>query len=111
MGSSNEEKWEKLIQEMQGSGKSQKKWCQEKGLSYHTLKYWKQRLSHQANSFCDENANKETTWLKVEVKPEAVLMPQITERIEVYLGNYRIIVPDNFNKVSMASIIEVLTQI
>jgi hypothetical protein len=45
------------------------------------------------------------------VNPEAVLIPQITGKIEVCIGNYRVVVPENFSKDSMTSIIEVLSKI
>jgi len=33
--------WDQNIQAQKQSGLSQKQWCQEKDISYHTFKYWK----------------------------------------------------------------------
>ena len=35
-----EEKWKKLIEEFKIVGKSQRVWCQEKGIKRSTLRYW-----------------------------------------------------------------------
>ena len=37
------EKWTKVVKEFQGSGKSQRKWCAERGLKRGTLRYWLER--------------------------------------------------------------------
>jgi hypothetical protein len=103
--------WEKLIQEMRDSKKHQKNWCEEKGINFSTLKYWMQKLSSKAKPLEEQWDNKETKWLKVAVNPEAVLIPQSTKKIEVCIGNYRVVVPENFSKESMTSIIEVLSKI
>lgn len=37
------DKWTKLVKEFQGSGKSQRVWCREKGINRGTLRYWLER--------------------------------------------------------------------
>lgn len=108
---SKEKEWEKLVQEMYGSGKSQKKWCEEKGINFSTLKYWMQKLSPKAKPKDEQVIDKEIKWLKVDAAPEAALIPQSTNKIEVCIGNCRVVVPENFNKESMTSLIEVLFKI
>jgi len=82
-----------------------------RGVNFSTLKYWMQKLSSKAKPLEELEDNKEPKWLKVAVNPEAVLIPQSTEKIEVCIGNCRVVVPENFSKESMTSIIEVLSKI
>ena len=103
--------WEKLIQEMYGSGKSQKKWCEEKEINFSTLKYWMRKLSPKAKLKDEQAVDKEIKWLKVASMPEVELMPQSSDKIEVCIGNCRVVVPENFNKESLTSVFEVLTKI
>jgi len=53
--------WDQNIQAQKQSGLSQKQWCQEKDISYHTFKYWKQRtkISSQQPSV------QETSWVSL----------------------------------------------
>ena len=37
------EKWAKLVKAFRESGKSQRKWCAERGLKRGTLRYWLER--------------------------------------------------------------------
>ena len=86
---SKEETWRKLIQEMYSSGKPQKKWCEEKGINFHTLKYWMQKLSSKEKPIVEQTVDKETKWLKVAATPESDMIPQSTDKIEVCIGNCR----------------------
>jgi hypothetical protein len=108
---SKEETWRKLIQEMYSSGKPQKKWCEEKGINFHTIKYWMQKLSFKAKPIDEQEADKEMKWVKVAVTPGPDLIPQNTDKIEVCIGNCRVVVPENFSKESLTSIFEVLVKI
>ena len=108
---SKEETWKKLIQEMYDSGKPQKKWCEEKGINFHTLKYWMRKPSSKAKPKVEQVANKETNWVKVAVTPIPDLITKDTDKIEVCMGNCRIVVPENFNKESLTYVFEVLAKI
>ena len=107
---SKDETWKKLIQEMYDSGKPQKKWCDEKGINFYTLKYWIRKLSFKAKPIVEQISDKETKWLKVVAPPESVMMPQDTGKIEVCIGNCRVFVPENFNKESLTSVFEALAK-
>ena len=71
-----EEMWKKLIGEITESGKSQAEWCKEKGITLSTLKYWIRKLSPKTKAIEKQSVSKESAWLKVDVKPEAVLISQ-----------------------------------
>jgi len=108
---SKEETFKELIQEMYNSGKPQKKWCEEKGINFYTLKYWMQKLSSKAKPIVEQVSDKETKWLKVAVTPESDMISQNTDKIEVCIGNYRVFVPKNFSMESLTSVFEVLAKI
>ena len=111
MEKSNEEKWGELLQEMRDSGKSQTKWCEEQGINFHTFKYWMKKLSQKSKHVEGQPIDKETKWLKLATKQDDDVMHHVTDKIEVCIGNYRIVVPENFSKESMTSLIEVLIKI
>src|ERR1035437_2994129 len=99
MGDNSKEKmWEKLIQEMCESKKHQKNWCEEKGINFSTLKYWMQKLSPKTKPIDEQVVDKEIKWLKVATAPEEALIPQSKDKIEVFIANCRVVVPENFNK-------------
>ena len=102
-----EEMWEKLIDELAESGKLQAEWCKEKEITLSTLKYWVRKLSPKTKSIENQSVSKESAWLKVDVKPEAVSMPQSFDKIELCIGKFRVLLPESFNKESIASVIEV----
>jgi len=108
---SKKETWFGLIQEMYSSGKPQKKWCEEKGVNFYTLKYWIQKLSSKAKPIVEQVSDNETKWLKVAVTPESDMIPQSSDKIEVSIGNFRVFVPESFNKESLTSVFEVLAKI
>ena len=50
--------WETKIQEFKSSGKSQREWCEEKGIRRSSLRYWLDRLE-------DVSIGKEITFAEV----------------------------------------------
>ena len=107
---SKEKMWGKRIEEMRDSKKHQKEWCEEKGISFSTLKYWMQKFSTKATSLDEQGNSKKGKWVKVDIKPESVFVPQSTDRIEVHIGSCRVVIPKNFSKESLTHIVEVLTK-
>lgn len=55
--------WETKIQEFKRSGKSQREWCEEKGIRRSSLRYWLDR-------FEDVSIGKEITFAEVVVGDE-----------------------------------------
>jgi len=69
------------------------------------------KLSFKAKPIDEQAVNKETKWIKVAVTPESDLIPQSTDKIEVYIGNCRVVVTKNSNKENISSVFEVLAKI
>ena len=127
----NKENWLKLIKELRESGKSQKKWCEEKGISLGTLKYWLKRVSdnekivrqeemqleakqeaeHELQPQTQQETGQKTRWLKINANTETPAPFQSAERIEILTGKFKVIVPEKFNPESVASIMTVLAKL
>jgi hypothetical protein len=92
--SANKENWLKLIKELRESGKSQRKWCEEKEISHGTLKYWLKRVPDNGKIARQEETKQKThlesqleteqktRWLKLNVNAQTPAPLQSTERIE-----------------------------
>jgi hypothetical protein len=91
---SKKEMWEKLIQEMRESKKHQKIGAKKRELIFQRLNTGCKNFPPKQNHLKEQGDSKETKWLKVAVKSEAVLIPQSTGKIEVCIGNYRVVAPN-----------------
>ena len=111
MENGKKENWERLIKEMWESGKSQRKWCEEKGISLCTLKYWLRKLPGKEKVIKQEEAEQKTRWLKLNVNAQTPAPLQSAERIEILTGKFKVIVPEKFNPESVASIMMVLAKL
>lgn len=59
--------WVLRIREQKESGKTQAQWCEEQGLSLHTLRYWVKKLNRE------ERQNKLPQWLRVETEEHQIV--------------------------------------
>jgi hypothetical protein len=65
MGQENKrEKWYRLMQEFNGSGKSMNEWCAEVGCTQHMFKYWRYKVRiHETYQDCD--VAPDTQWIEM----------------------------------------------
>jgi hypothetical protein len=57
-----ENKWTKVIAAWEASGKSQKAFCAQKGISFWSLRYWRSKMKDAAS---DEGPNPPTPFVEV----------------------------------------------
>jgi len=60
---SKREKWYRLMQEYEQSGKSVTEWCAKVGCTHNTFRYWRYRVRIQETYQCDE-ASLPGGWIK-----------------------------------------------
>jgi len=93
-------KWEKLINEMIRSGKTERQWCRENNIHYNTMRRWALKLSQSEEV-------PSGVFIKVKEKKEAPLI-EVNANIKIQMGKFAIEVPAGFQKMVLSEICEVL---
>ena len=101
---SNIELWEERISAFRTSGLTQMQWCHENNVKLSTLRYWIRKLNDRTQ------ASNGTKWFQLDVKEDT---PTLTEgsSITVKVGNYSILVNDNFNRSVLVDVVKVLNEL
>lgn len=101
---SNEElrkEWERRIEVFRSSGLTQTNWCKVNDISIHQFKYWFKKINDNQSS-----QSKETKWISMSVEDESP--NNLTDTIQIKIGQATIEVKPNFNPRLLANVVKVL---
>jgi len=84
------ENWSELIKDYRSSGQSMVTWCHNNNLKVHQLTYRLQKAK-------ETTANKTTSWLPVNLNSDAALT--------IKIGNYAVIIKDDFDPVLLKKVV------
>lgn len=99
----NKEIWIKRIQDYKFSSLTAAKWCEENGISYHTLRYH----IHKLNKEKKQTLNRETQWASV-IPETSDTNNETAKPIKVTIGHSTIEVIPGFDHDTFKSIISIL---
>ena len=106
--SNSEPKWREIIRTQINSGIGAQKWCEQNGIIYSTYKYWVKRFKKLDGESAD--------WAKVSISAEmSNLNPDAKSVREnfftVSIKEFSVKVPPEFDKQSLAELLEILLQV
>ena len=118
----NRAKWERLLEEMRSSGKAQRVWCKEHGISYSTMRSWVRKIGTGNKNVADQNPSvvsipksselNPSGWVEInnpETKsPEQNEAKEKPEKIQIQIGRISISVGEEFNQATFTKICKVL---
>jgi hypothetical protein len=99
---SKRERWYRLMQEYEGSGKSVAAWCAEVGCTYHMFKYWRYRIRIQ-ETYIKAGLDIPAGWVS------ASLPASRQAEITVRAGSAEITVPHGFDRSLLREVVEALS--
>ena len=109
-----ERNWTNHMSQWESSGLSQKKYCVQNGLNFHTFQYWRTRFNKTKRSL---NPNPNPLLKIVEIKKEKILQnnPGNTNdepmAIKLLIDNVQILLNNNFNADALKRVIRVLKSV
>lgn len=91
-----EEEWMAIIEEWKYSGKSQKDYCEERQLSWHTFTCWRTRLNRAKNEIKENEL--------VKINPPSGLFSK-DDNIHLILDYCKICIPANINQSNLTRLL------
>jgi hypothetical protein len=107
-----ERNWTYHISQWESSGLSQRKYCHQNGLNFHTFQYWRTRFNKTKRPI-----NPDPPLKIVEIKKENLLQknPVIIDdepiAIKLLIGNVQILLKNNFNADALKRVIRVIKSV
>ena len=100
--------WMSRINDLASSGLTQSQWCQEKGFSVSTLRYWMRKLR-------EPEEQDSTSWLQVDI-PEGGHVASLpissnaaSGGLKITCGKYTVEFPSGYDVSSMAAVLKLLS--
>lgn len=85
------------------------KWCENNGINKGQYHYWNSRINTTSNA---ENENIFTEITPILTNIEDIATPlSSSQDFQVFFKNVKVIVPSNFNQVSLAGLMKVLQEL
>ena len=109
-----ERNWTYHMSQWESSGLSQKKYCFQNGLNFHTFQYWRTRLNKTKRSL---NPYPDPPLKIVEIKRENLLqenpgsMNDEPMAIKLLIDNVQILLKNNFNADALKRVIRVIKSV
>ena len=100
--------WMSRISDLASSGLTQSQWCQEKGFSVSTLRYWMRKLR-------EPEEQDSTNWLQVDIPEDGHVasLPVSSNAapggLKITCGKYTVEFPSGYDVSSMAAVLKLLS--
>jgi hypothetical protein len=107
-----EQNWTYHISQWESNGLSQKKYCYQNGLNFHTFQYWRTRFNKTKRSL-----NSDAPLKIVEIKKENLLQENSARMkdepmpIKLLINNVQILLKNNFNADALKRVIRVIKSV
>ena len=96
--------WEQRINDRNNSGLTIEKWCKENNISRHKYNYWNHKIKEKNNH---EVTFAEVTPIILDVERSEVNVCK-SDDFQLFFNNIQVTIPSNFNKSSLADLMEIL---
>jgi hypothetical protein len=102
--------WEARLQDLEESGLTQQRWCDQNHISYSTLKYWIVKTNKEKK--CNQEADDKWLTLDVDVPPakQSSGAPN-SVKVSVNYGPFRVDIDDGANPEHVYNILRILTEV